>query len=351
MNKVLWNSIAVSLALHASAVTMAKEGKLPGFFVPEEQLLRMREKQSLMNFQFVDSPATQLKDERPSQKSNLISDKSTVAKDKYDGPSPAATQSPRVEKPMPGKQVGRLEGEPEQPLKMRPSQPMRKAQPPAPAKQEVLKAEPVEETSVKPQTEEERKKLEYLEKIKELQQKIDQAQRKIKENEELLRRKRTEARQEEEDLLREEKKQQEQQQDQESSRGKVGLGGSDLHGNASDVQGDVDRFGEISFNAERYALGGYFRKLKRKVEEYWLPYLAFTYSGGNIFGNTTVVFFKIMPDGKVKDVKVLKHAGDELLKEFCLSSVQANSPFDRLPDDFLKNTGYDYLPVVFTFNY
>ena len=87
------------------------------------------------------------------------------------------------------------------------------------------------------------------------------------------------------------------------------------------------------------------------MEHYWLPYLAFTYSGNSFFGNRTVVFFKIMPDGTVKGAKILDHNGDELLKEFCLSAVQATSPFEPLPEGFLKSSGYPYLPIVFTFNY
>ncbi len=366
MNKPLLNAIAASVVIHAGALPIATHGQLAEMLKPLDELRSYQDKQAAMSFTFVESPASQLKDEEPQQKTNLISDKSTVASDTFKGPSAGPANTPHVEQVGSGKQVGRLMGMPEPPIKVPEQQPIPKIQPLSqaqPAKpRPVMKALKVEDESAPTKDandeDELRLKKEYMEKIKELQQKIDRATKQMKENEEILRKQKTEQNQQEDDILRREdrneqknQQQREQQEERKSSNGRVGFGGASLHSTSSDLQGDVERFGEISFNAKRYEMGEYFRKLKTKVEEYWLPYLAFTYTGNNLFGNKTVVFFKIMPNGKVSGVKILEHSGDQLLKDFCVSSVQNTAPFDPLPESFLKNSGYNYLPIVFTFNY
>ncbi len=350
MNKTFANAVAVSFVLHASTLAAAREGFLLQAIFPAPELSRLEELQrrSAMSFTFVESPDNQLKDEKPARKSNLISDKSTVAKDQRNAPAKSDLEAPQLDKTGPGKQVGRLAGIPRQSLKgadprpaVKPSVPMARAPKPT-----VMKAQKVEESEA-----DERLKEEYLIKIKELQKKIERAQEKLKENEKILHESQKPKRppeQEEDDLLREEQKE---KPAAPSSKGSVGFGGSSLHNTSSDVDGDVQRFGEISFNASRYELGAYFKKMKDKVEEYWLPYLAFTYSGGNLFGNKTVIYFKIMSDGRVRDAKILEHSGDQILKDFCLSAVQRVSPFEPLPESFLRSSGYTYLPIVFTFNY
>ncbi len=384
MNKNFLNAVAVSLAVHASAFSMEKEGKFFQILMPVDEIAHYQEKQSAVGFTFVESPANQLADEQPSQKTNLISDKSTAAKSPVKGASSSPVEAPYVDKVSAGKQVGQLVGTPPVPAPSRaPSpQPVAKSSRPM-AKPAIMKAQKVEETpdakmaekageiassppsadrndKVPPSDDEaasdqqdEKLKDQYMVRIKELQEKMEKTSQQIKENEKILE---AQKQQRERAQPEEEKPPQDRSQDQEggdagASRGIVGLGGASLHQTTSDVQGDVERFGEICFNANRYELGAYFKKLKTKVEEYWLPYLAFTYSGNNLFGNKTVVFFKIMPDGKVADVKVLEHEGDELLRDFCISSVQNTSPFDPLPESFLNKTGYPYLPIVFTFNY
>ena len=340
MNKTLANAFAVSLVLHVGALPIAAHGRLLDVLQPLSELKRYQERQSAMSFTFVDSPSTQLRDEEPARKSDLISDKSTVARDTHKASSQGLTETPHVDRVGGGKQVGNLAGTPatpQPPLKIPEQQPVQKKEA-LQSSRPVMKAQKVVETGTQ---EDLRVRQEYMEKIKALQEKIDRATKQIHENEGILKKQQEAKTQEEEQRA----------QEPSSSKGAVGFGGASLHGAASDVQGDVERFGEISFNANRYELGEYFKKLKTKVEEYWLPYLAFTYAGGNLFGNKTVIFFKIMPNGKVSSIRVLEHSGDQLLKEFCLSSVQNTAPFDPLPETFLKNSPSRYLPIVFTFNY
>jgi Skp family chaperone for outer membrane proteins len=286
-----------------------------------------------MQFTFVDSPDGQMDDEQPAKKSSLISDKSTAAKDRVDSPGKSASQTPHVEQPGVSKQVGQLIGAPSP-----------DPQPAPPVNPSVRKAEPVQESPSPEATQHLHE--EYEAKIRKLQEQITVAQAKIEKNEEILQR-RKKMQEEEKKLLR----QNQPQQPAPSPRGRVGFGGASLHGASSDVKGDVDRFGELSFDAERYELGSYFKKMKTKVEEFWLPYMAFTYGGSNLFANKTVVFFRIQPDGSVKDVQVLEHKGDKLLKEFCLASVQGPAPFDPLPENYLRQTRSTYLPIVFSFSY
>lgn len=134
-------------------------------------------------------------------------------------------------------------------------------------------------------------------------------------------------------------------------RGAVALQGGSFKKLSSDESGDVERFGAVSFNAQKYALGHYFKKIKDKVEGYWLPYLAFTYSGDSFKENRTVVLFRIYPSGEVKYVKVLEHRGDEVLRDFCVAAIKNTAPYDPLPETFLSMVDYGYLPIVFTFMY
>lgn len=105
-------------------------------------------------------------------------------------------------------------------------------------------------------------------------------------------------------------------------------------------------FGSVSFNVKRHDVAPYIIKMKKRIEEYWAPPVLFTYYGK---GGETVIQFKIMPDGKVEDVKVITEKGDESLKKSSLQAILDASPFDPIPQQILAEE--KYLAITFTFYY
>lgn len=106
-------------------------------------------------------------------------------------------------------------------------------------------------------------------------------------------------------------------------------------------------FGEITFNVKKHEVAPYIIKMKKKIEEHWAPPVIFTYYG--LTSGETVVQFKIMPDGSVNDLKVIREKGDESLKKSSLQAIMDASPFDPLPPQIL--TDEKYLSITFTFYY
>ncbi len=106
-------------------------------------------------------------------------------------------------------------------------------------------------------------------------------------------------------------------------------------------------FGEVTFNAKKHDVAPYIIKMKKRIEDHWAPPVLFTYYG--LTSGETVVQFKIMPDGKVEDVKVIKEKGDESLKKSSIQAILDAGPFDPIPPQIL--TDEKYLGITFTFYY
>lgn len=108
-------------------------------------------------------------------------------------------------------------------------------------------------------------------------------------------------------------------------------------------------FGEVTFNAKKHEVAPYIIKMKKKIEEHWAPPVLFTYYG--LTSGETVVQFKIMPDGQVRDLKVLQEKGDESLKKSSLQAIQDAGPFEPVPPQVLAGEKEKYLGITFTFYY
>ena len=103
--------------------------------------------------------------------------------------------------------------------------------------------------------------------------------------------------------------------------------------------------GGFSFNTYEWNFAPYMLEMKRKVERNVFPPPAFTYMG--LISGETLVRFKVMPNGNVKDLAVLKYTGHESLKETSVKAIINSSPFKPLPADFPEN----FLEVTASFTY
>jgi len=107
----------------------------------------------------------------------------------------------------------------------------------------------------------------------------------------------------------------------------------------------AEELGGFSFNTYEWDFAPYKLEMKRKVEKNVFPPPAFTHMG--LISGETILRFKVMPNGEVKDLEVLKYTGHEALMETSVKAIQISSPFRNLPADFPEN----YLEVTASFTY
>ena len=110
-------------------------------------------------------------------------------------------------------------------------------------------------------------------------------------------------------------------------------------------QFSADDLGGFSFNTYEWDFAPYMLEMKRKVERNVFPPPAFSRMG--LISGKTLLRFKVMPNGEVKDLEVLKYTGHESLKETSLNAIANSSRFKPLPADFPEN----YLEVTASFTY
>jgi len=107
----------------------------------------------------------------------------------------------------------------------------------------------------------------------------------------------------------------------------------------------AEDLGGFSFNTYEWDFAPYMLEMKRKVERNVFPPPAFTRMG--LISGETLLRFKVMPNGEVKDLVVLKYTGHESLKETSVNAIANSSRFRPLPADFPE----DYLEVTASFTY
>lgn len=108
---------------------------------------------------------------------------------------------------------------------------------------------------------------------------------------------------------------------------------------------NAEELGGLSFNTYAWDFAPYMLKMKHKIERHNFPPPAFTHMG--MVEGEFLVRFTVLPNGDVKDIKILKENGHETLKETCLNAVKNSAPFDPLPADFPEN----FLTVTALFSY
>ena len=110
-------------------------------------------------------------------------------------------------------------------------------------------------------------------------------------------------------------------------------------------QFNAEDLGGFSFNTYNWDFAPYMLAMKRKVERNIFPPPAFTYMG--LISGETIVRFKVMPNGEVKDLKVLRFSGHPSLKQTSVQAILNSSRFKPLPSDFPEN----FLEVTASFSY
>lgn len=103
--------------------------------------------------------------------------------------------------------------------------------------------------------------------------------------------------------------------------------------------------GAFSLNTYAWEWAPYLLRLKRKVEPNIYPPPAF-YRLGLISGQT-VLRFKIMPTGDMRDLTLIDYQGHETLMQTSMRAIEISVPFEPLPEDFPK----PYLEITARFNY
>ena len=103
--------------------------------------------------------------------------------------------------------------------------------------------------------------------------------------------------------------------------------------------------GGFSFNTYNWDFAPYMLAMKRKVEHNIFPPPAFTHMG--LISGETILRFKVLPNGEVKDLKVLRFSGHPSLKETSVQAILSSSRFKPLPSDFPEN----FLEVTASFSY
>ncbi len=107
----------------------------------------------------------------------------------------------------------------------------------------------------------------------------------------------------------------------------------------------AEDLGGLTFNTYDWEFAPYMLAMKKKVERNIFPPPAFMYMG--LISGETILKFKVMPNGEVKDLVVLKYIGHESLKETSVQAILNSTPFKPLPADFPE----DYLEVTAKFSY
>jgi hypothetical protein len=110
------------------------------------------------------------------------------------------------------------------------------------------------------------------------------------------------------------------------------------------VDSRVRDFGDLRFNTYAWDFAPYLLYLKQTIRKNIYPPPVFTHMG---FGGRNAVQFRIYPDGRLEDVTVLGHQGEQALVETSVMAVRVSAPFRPLPEDFPE----DYLEVTAGFGY
>lgn len=103
--------------------------------------------------------------------------------------------------------------------------------------------------------------------------------------------------------------------------------------------------GGISFNTYDWEFAPYLLMLKRRIGGNVYPPPAFNRLG--MIDGTTVIRFKIYPDGHMEDRETLAYKGHKSLMQTSNTAVEISAPFPPLPSDFPQ----PFLEVTFQFSY
>ncbi len=97
----------------------------------------------------------------------------------------------------------------------------------------------------------------------------------------------------------------------------------------------------LSLEVTKFPYTYYIRQIRKKVEENWL------WAQNNPGEFRTVVYFKILRSGEVKEIKIKETSKNTFYDNLCLRAIELANPFPPLPQGYEE----DYLGVYFEFKY
>ncbi|MCX7956451.1 MAG: TonB C-terminal domain-containing protein [Endomicrobia bacterium] len=97
----------------------------------------------------------------------------------------------------------------------------------------------------------------------------------------------------------------------------------------------------LSLETAKFPFSYYVNQIRKKIIENWL--WSHNYPGEL----KTVVYFRILREGKIEDLRIKETSGNKLYDNLCLRAVEISQPFPPLPEGFKE----EYLGVFFEFKY
>jgi TonB family protein len=97
----------------------------------------------------------------------------------------------------------------------------------------------------------------------------------------------------------------------------------------------------LSLETAKFPFTYYVNQIRKKIIENWLWSQNYT---GEL---KTVVYFKILRSGEIKELSIKESSKNKIYDNICLRAVELSAPFPPLPEGFNE----DYLGVYFEFKY
>lgn len=97
----------------------------------------------------------------------------------------------------------------------------------------------------------------------------------------------------------------------------------------------------LSLETAKFPFSYYVNQIRKKIVENWL--WSQNYPGEL----KTVVYFKIIRSGEIKELHIKESSQNRFYDNICLRAVEISAPFPPLPEGFKE----DYLGVYFEFKY
>jgi hypothetical protein len=104
---------------------------------------------------------------------------------------------------------------------------------------------------------------------------------------------------------------------------------------------------DSSLDAMKTSYGDYDREFIDAVRTHWYQLLENTSTGTG----KVVVDFRMLPDGRITNLKISKNEVSDLLGIICQQAIFDPAPYRPWPEDMRRDIGRDYRDVTFTFFY
>ncbi|MDD5644193.1 MAG: hypothetical protein PHO00_01935 [bacterium] len=117
----------------------------------------------------------------------------------------------------------------------------------------------------------------------------------------------------------------------------------------SDKESNAEIFDEIEYNVKSDIIGPYVKEVKKRIQKHWYYYV---YKDKmNVDPGDTVIIFKIMPDGQLREMTLIGHKGRELDARYGLLAIEKAAPFAEMEDKVAAALRSDGLWMTFEFSY